>query len=635
MLSWQNRFEHRNLVCLTHLSRLGVAAGLAVGILGLSPHRDSASRVALADAPDQQAATPCSPTWVQRGLGAGKGSPAFSQAGTEVGGEEAVSGADMRAPLDLAASGEAEQPTEPNETVASAQANTRPDDALFRLYQKRSLLVIGALQAWETSYGGSNATIAVIADGVEYTHPDLASKMWRNPQEIPGNHRDDDFNGYVDDAMGWDFASGDPRKPEDSDPMPVSQSQLDVVVPSTGTAMAGIAAADTNNTIGLAGVSWGARIMPIKILSRTWWRLAAPDPRLDPDGDGGYWGMGGNLESLTRAICYAANNGADVIAIGGVVLYNPRGAENEMARMQEAITYARQQKGALLVAGAGECGQEMWWCRGAVAIAGANPPAYPAAFEHVIGVQSFGPEYQLRPYASWGDWVDLAAPGEGFSTLWRDGNYQEINSTFRVPSELAAAHVAGVLAVMKSLNPGFGPLRTDDKLCETANRTLPLAVSGPFDNRSPGGWSMNERFGCGVLNFERAVEDMPWQVQVSPRKVVHMVDHESPPPPVVLSSAVLNEGHWEIVSGKDWLQPEPLPQDIGRPSEFEVNIDGEGLQRDQGPLQGERRVYPEVVARAVNQDNPAMAAASTSQKISYEVYIVDRVWHAFLPSLNR
>ncbi len=649
MLCWQNRFgrlnrfERLNLKLWTPWTRrlgLGLAVCLLAGITGVAPRSAPGTGVAHADEPDQDAAEICSPAW----LGARPLSMddlTIQQSSTVLAPpteKELMRAAAAGDPPPLAAG--------PDDVGAvdsepRTEANTRPNDTLYKLY-KLDLLVIGAPQAWETSYGADDMTIAVIADGVEYTHPDLIDKIWRNPREIPGNRHDDDRNGYVDDTIGWDFGAS--LATEDNNPMPVSQAQLDVIMPSNGTAIAGIAAADTNNGTGIAGVSWGARIMPLKIFWRDHIQLRQPMPRLDPDGDGYYWGTSTDWEHFTRAVCYAANNGADVIALGALMFYNPSGAGSALERAQAAISFARRQ-GAMIVAGAGECGKDIpgvtWWCPDPARY-GENVPAFPAAFEDVIGVQSFESgyrrrAYEMRPYASTGDWVDLAAPGEGFYAAWRDSDYVEIDSNFKVPSELAAAHVAGVIATMKGLNLGFGPLRTENKLCETASRgQIPADLAGgPFDGRSPGGFPRNDRFGCGVLNYERAVEEMPWQVRVMPGKVIHMVDRSESLPKVLLSSTNLNEGHWKIESSKDWLQAETVPQDIGQLSQVEMEIDGDGLQRDQGSLQGSQPIKPTVVARAVNDEHPAMAEASTPQTLSYEVYVVDRISRAYLPAVRR
>lgn len=110
-------------------------------------------------------------------------------------------------------------------------------------------------EAWDITLGHSNIVIAVIDDGVQISHPDLAANIFRNPGELPTNGRDDDNNGRTDDWRGWDFFLGR------NDPSP------DVTGDYHGTSVAGIAAAVGNNFIGISGAAPGCRILPLKVFS--------------------------------------------------------------------------------------------------------------------------------------------------------------------------------------------------------------------------------------------------------------------------------------------------------------------------------------------------------------------------------
>jgi subtilisin family serine protease len=120
-----------------------------------------------------------------------------------------------------------------NDPDFGKQWNLHDDDALNGTITPD----IQAPAAWDITTGSSDTIIAVLDSGVDLDHPDLASKLWTNPGEIPDNGRDDDGNGKVDDVNGWDFVDDDNR-PDDRS--------------GWGTFMAGIAAAASNNEIGIA-----------------------------------------------------------------------------------------------------------------------------------------------------------------------------------------------------------------------------------------------------------------------------------------------------------------------------------------------------------------------------------------------
>ena len=110
---------------------------------------------------------------------------------------------------------------------------------------------IDAPEAWEIQRG-NDVVIGVIDSGVDWAHEDLAANMWTNAGEIPGNGMDDDGNGYIDDYRGWDFVNNDNNPMDDA---------------GHGTHVSGTIAAVGDNGIGVVGVNWSARIMPLKFLN--------------------------------------------------------------------------------------------------------------------------------------------------------------------------------------------------------------------------------------------------------------------------------------------------------------------------------------------------------------------------------
>jgi subtilisin family serine protease len=114
---------------------------------------------------------------------------------------------------------------------------------------------IAAPSAWDIEVGNSSVVIAIVDDGVDLAHEDLAPNLFVNPGEIPGNGFDDDQNGFVDDVRGWDFAGND------SNASPTSSPE------NHGTAVAGIAAARGNNGIGITGVCQRCSLLPVKVVN--------------------------------------------------------------------------------------------------------------------------------------------------------------------------------------------------------------------------------------------------------------------------------------------------------------------------------------------------------------------------------
>ncbi len=113
---------------------------------------------------------------------------------------------------------------------------------------------IDAPEAWDIWTGSRDIIVAVIDTGVDYGHPDLGQNMWINTGETSCvDGIDNDGNGYIDDCKGWDFGDND------NDPMDNH---------GHGTHVAGIIGAHGNNGMGVTGVNWQVRIMPVKIFSR-------------------------------------------------------------------------------------------------------------------------------------------------------------------------------------------------------------------------------------------------------------------------------------------------------------------------------------------------------------------------------
>lgn len=173
----------------------------------------------------------------------------------------------------------------------------KPNDHFYS--QQWYLPHIHAPEAWDIQTGSPNVIVGILDTGVDTDHPDLATKIWRNADEIPGNNIDDDNNGYIDDVNGWDFVTIGHNSPADNDPNPEpngidddKNGRIDSGC-SHGTHVAGIIGAETNtNRVGVAGIGWGVTLMPVRVG--------------DDEGNFAYW-------DIIYGLVYAVKNGARIL----------------------------------------------------------------------------------------------------------------------------------------------------------------------------------------------------------------------------------------------------------------------------------------------------------------------------------
>ncbi len=283
---------------------------------------------------------------------------------------------------------------------------------------------IDATEAWDQHTGNGNVLVAVIDTGVAYDHPDLVANMWINSGEIPGNGIDDDGNGYIDDVYGYNFYNNTSNPYDDH---------------GHGTHVAGTIAAVGNNGVGVAGVTWSARIMAVKFLG--------------PTG-------GGTTTGAISAVLYAASNGAQV-------MNNSWGGGGFSQALLDAITTA-DQAGALFVAAAGNDSTNT-----------DVSPNYPSNY-NVPNVMSIAATDHLDLKASFSNYglttVDLGAPGASiYSTVPTIGDLCCSNPSgyhYLSGTSMATPHVSGAAALIFSRYPGISHYQVRDRMLF---RTDPVA----------------------------------------------------------------------------------------------------------------------------------------------------------------
>jgi len=303
---------------------------------------------------------------------------------------------------------------------------------------------IDSVEAWDTSVGSDSIVVAITDTGIDLTHPDLVANIWTNPGEdawtdpydpTTGNGIDDDLNGYVDDWKGYDFNGPLPLIPiRDNDPS-------DGV--GHGTHCAGIVAARGDNGIGVTGVSWNAKIMPLKI---------GPDT-----------GLTLTIFVAAQAIDYAVANGADIISAswGGLAGINT---------VRTAIENAHS-AGVLFVAAAGNYGTDN---DGLLKF-------YPASFDlaNIIAVYATDDDDALADFSNFGRTkVDVSAPGVAILStmptyevyLNQHPYYYGMNYDYLDGTSMATPFVAGALAVLMSHYPTETHMETRDRLFSGVNQ---------------------------------------------------------------------------------------------------------------------------------------------------------------------
>lgn len=293
---------------------------------------------------------------------------------------------------------------EPNYTVSIT--DTIPTDPDWGL--QYGLVSIRAPQGWDFATGSSSVTIAIVDTGVDLGHPDLAAKIVGGYNAINPLVSVQDDNGH-------------------------------------GTHAAGIAAAIGNNGVGVAGVSWGARIMPVKVLNSA---------------------GKGNVDDLAAGIRWAADNGAQVINLS-------LGSLNSSFVLEDAVNYAYS-RGSVIIAAAGNDG--------------VTPLRYPAQYPHVIAVGAVDGVNNRAWFSNYGPELDLVAPGVDIYSTVIGGYGYESGTSAAVP------YVSGLAAILC----GYHSCSPDVIASEMESTALDLGTAG-FD----------DFYGFGLIQLEAALKPMP------------------------------------------------------------------------------------------------------------------------------
>ena len=322
---------------------------------------------------------------------------------------------------------------------------------------------IGAYGAWQYTTGNPQIIVAVVDEGVDYTHPDLKDNMWVNQAEAAGAEGvDDDGNGYVDDIYGLNAVKGNGNISW-TEPAWDSKGRYDGDT-GHGTHVAGTIAAVNNNGIGVAGVAGGdgsgngVRIMSIQIF--------------DGSADSG-------IDKNAKGIEYAADNGACILqnSWGYGSQDGPKSdnaySQGYMGAELTAMKYFQSQsncsamKGNVVIFAAGN---------------DAQPSAnYPGAYNEFISVTAYAPDGMPTTYTCYDKGCNVAAPGGESEVVGSSGfvDYGCVLST--IPADCPDPYRSGNGTVVL-YGEDYGYMQGTSMACPHASGVAALALSYAVEN---------------------------------------------------------------------------------------------------------------------------------------------------------
>lgn len=291
---------------------------------------------------------------------------------------------------------------------------------------------IKAYDAWDISKGDTNIVIGITDTGTDLDHPDLIHSIKYNYND-PIDGIDNDNDGFTDNFYGWDLGEND------NDP--------NVHMIGHGVHVSGISSASVDDGIGIAGVGYKTKFMPIKV-------------------DDEY----GGFVKAYEAIVYAADHGCDIINCS----WGGRFGEGQFG--QDIITYATINQNCLVVAACGNDNNENTF--------------WPASYKYVLSVAATDSMDVKWAGSTYGKNIDISAPGTFIYSTWNGGYYITSHGT-----SMAAPVISGCAAIVKAYYPNFTALQIGEQLKTTADNIDTI----------PGNLPYAEKMGAGRANLHRAL----------------------------------------------------------------------------------------------------------------------------------
>lgn len=281
--------------------------------------------------------------------------------------------------------------------------------------------------AWEEHCNSSDVVVAVVDQGVDFSHIELEGNAFVNKAELEGMPGiDDDNNGFIDDIYGWNFVNDSPE----------------IIPGDHGTHVAGVVGAENNNGIGVCGVAGGygghtgSKLISCQII--------------DVDGK--------TAANVPAAIKYAADRGALICQNSWVLEEEDEFPES----LKEAIDYF------VKYAGTDKNGRQTARMKGGLVVFAAGnqnvkKAVYPSCYEKVLAVSAFAPDFTKTYYSNYDTWVDIAAPGGSKAYNGKYSDDHMILSTvldnkigYLEGTSMAAPQVSGIAALLVAKFGGIG-----------------------------------------------------------------------------------------------------------------------------------------------------------------------------------
>ena len=339
------------------------------------------------------------------------------------------------------------------------RAQATPDDPLAS--QQWALDRIGMPSAWDVTQGQESVAIAILDSGADLGHPDLAPKL------LPGANT----------------LSADPDASSDCPP---STDARDDYSEGHGTHVSGIAGAATNNGLGVAGVAWRPKLVPVKILD--------------------CHGVGSDKQVIAGIDWAVQNRDAYNIRVINLSIGGPGQSDVLDAAVERAF-----RAGILVVAAAGNGHTDV--------------PFYPAASPFAFAVGATDSTDRLAWFSNHGDYIAVVAPGVSILSTYPQAltafDFQ-VGYQIKSGTSMASPHVAGLAALLVSLHPTYEPAHVAAIIRGSAEKVYvcpPDVAECPYDVNGRNQW-----YGYGRISAAQAV-------RMAPGLMLPLLPHGATPPP--------------------------------------------------------------------------------------------------------